>query len=98
MISIFYFPATTSWQSNIGWTLDLNEWTCGGNVVVLCAAVLQWFSGADAGTYLSVVTVHQRVGNGIRTSVVTPLGYMQPSDCVYCQTCLRQASGFSGME
>ena len=37
----------------------------------LCT-VLQQSSGADAGTYLAVVTVHQRVDND--TFVVTPLG------------------------
>jgi len=42
---MIYCPATMSWQSNIGRKLDLDEWTCGGNALVLCTTNQQFYNG-----------------------------------------------------
>ena len=36
MISIFHWPTTMSWQTNIGRTLSSNDWTCWG-LMYLCS-------------------------------------------------------------
>jgi len=102
MISAFYCSATTSWQSNIDWRLDLNEWTCGGNALVLCTAVVLWFSGLDAGTYLFVVTVHPKSPEGWQWYICghsLGLYYLLATKrlCLLSNM-LAQESEFSGME